>query len=98
MPGSTARAIASHRPDTPIFAFTDDEPAVGRIALTWGVEPVAIPFQQHTDDGIRAVHRELLSRGDYEAGTRVVVTAGLPLPAMGRTNMIHVTALGEDWV
>ena len=96
--GSTARAIASHRPDVPIYAFTDDESALGRIALTWGVEPIAIRFQEHTDDGVRAVHRTLLERGDYEPGTRVVVTAGLPLPAMGRTNMIHVTALGEDWV
>ena len=96
--GSTARAIASHRPDVPIYAFTDDETALGRIALTWGVEPIAIQFQEHTDDGVRTVHQTLLARGDYEPGTRIVVTAGLPLPAMGRTNMIHVSALGEDWV
>ena len=96
--GSTARAIASHRPDVPIFAFTDDEAALGRIALSWGVEPVLIPFQEHTDDGVRTVHRQLLDRGDYEPGTRVVITAGLPLPAMGRTNMVHVSSLGEDWV
>ncbi len=96
--GSTARAIASHRPDVPIFAFTDDETAVGRIALSWGVEPIAIDFQKHTDDGIRTVHQTLLGRGYYEPGDRVVITAGLPLPAMGRTNMVHVTSLGADWV
>ncbi len=96
--GSTARAIASHRPDAPIYAFTDDEAALGRIALSWGVEPIAIDFQRHTDDGIRAVHHALLARGDYEAGARIVVTAGLPLPAMGRTNMVHVSSLGEDWI
>ncbi len=96
--GSTARAISSHRPDVPIFAFTDDETAVGRIALSWGVEPIAIPIQDHTDDGIRTVHQTLLDRGEFETGDRVVVTAGLPLPSMGRTNMVHVTSLGEDWV
>ena len=96
--GSTARAIASHRPDAPIYAFTDDASALGRIALSWGVEPIAIEFQEHTDDGVRAVHRELIGRGLHQPGDRVVVTAGLPLPAMGRTNMIHVTTLGEDWV
>ena len=96
--GSTARAIASHRPDIPIFAFTDDEAAVDRIALSWGVEPILIPFQQHTDDGVRTVHRELVEGGYYERGDRVVVTAGLPLPAMGLTNMVHVTTLGQDWV
>ena len=95
--GSTARAISSHRPDIPIYAFTDDEAAVGRIALSWGVEPVPIPFQEHTDDGVRTVHRVLLADGPFEPGDRVVVTAGLPLPAMGRTNMVHVTSLGQDW-
>ncbi|PAP76719.1 pyruvate kinase [Rubrivirga marina] len=96
--GSTARAIASHRPGVPIYAFTDDEAALGRIALTWGVEPIAIGFQEHTDDGVRTVHQQLLERGDYEPGTRIVITAGLPLPAMGLTNMVHVSSLGEDWV
>ena len=96
--GSTARAIASHRPDIPIFAFTDDPSAVGRIALSWGVEPIAIPYQEHTDDGVRAVHRELLQHDGFSEGDRVVVTAGLPLPAMGLTNMVHVTSLGEGWV
>ncbi len=95
--GSTARAIASHRPDIPIFAFTDDESAVGRIMLSWGVEPVAIQFQEHTDDGIRTVHRVLLEGGHFQRGDRVVVTAGLPLPAMGMTNMVHVTELGVGW-
>jgi pyruvate kinase len=96
--GSTARAIASHRPGVPIYAFTDDATALGRIALTWGVEPIAIEFQEHTDDGIRTVHQQLLARGDYDPGTRIVITAGLPLPAMGLTNMVHVSSLGEDWV
>ena len=96
--GSTARAIASHRPEVPIYAFTDDETALGRIALSWGVEPIAVPFQEHTDDGVRTIHRVLLAEGRHQQGDRVVVTAGLPLPAMGLTNMIHVTALGEGWV
>ena len=94
--GSTARAIASHRPAVPIYAFTDDGAALGHIALSWGVEPIEIPFQEHTDDGIRTVHQTLLDRGDYLPSTRIIITAGLPLPAMGRTNMVHVSSLGED--
>ena len=96
--GGTARAVASHRPDAPIYAFTDDERSVGRIGLTWGTTPIHIPFQKHTDDGIRSVHEALLGRGLGQPGDRVVVTAGLPLPAMGLTNMVHVTTLGEEWV
>ncbi len=89
--------MASFRPDVPIYAFTDDERAMAHIALTWGTEPVLVPFKRHTDDGIRAIHQALLARPEFQAGDRVVVTAGLPLMAMGLTNMVHVTTLGRDW-
>lgn len=96
--GSTARAIASHRPEIPIFAFTDNERTVGRTTLTWGVKPLYVPFQKHTDSGIRAVHRGLLENEYAQAGDLVVITAGLPLPAMGLTNMVHASTVGQDWV
>ena len=95
--GSTARAVASFRPDVPIFAFTDDRGAMAPIALSWGTEPIHVPFKRHTDDGIQAVHEHLLARPEFQPGDRVVVTAGLPLMAMGLTNMVHVTTLGRDW-
>ena len=95
--GSTARAVASFRPEVPLFAFTDEPRAMAPIALSWGTEPVLVPFKEHTDDGIRAIHRALLQRDGFEPGDRVVVTAGLPLMAMGLTNMVHVTTLGRDW-
>ena len=95
--GGTAREIASHRPDMPIYAFTDSEKTVGRMGLTWGTEAVKIPFQEHTDDGIRTIHRRMVAEGLGAPGDHVVVTAGLPLVAVGKTNMVHVTTLGEDW-
>ncbi|MEL6614734.1 MAG: pyruvate kinase [Bacteroidota bacterium] len=95
--GSTAREIASHRPDVPIYAFTDNENTVGRMGLTWGTEPIKIPFQEHTDDGIRTIHKRMIQEGLGQPGEHVVVTAGLPLVAVGKTNMVHVTTLGEDW-
>jgi len=94
--GATARAVARHRPDVPIYAFTDDPAVVGRTAVVWGSEGIAIPFQEHTDDGIRAVHRELIARGFATVGELIVVTAGLPLPAKGLTNMVHVSTVGEE--
>jgi pyruvate kinase len=95
--GTTARAIARHRPDVPIYAFTDDPGAVRRMALLWGTDAIAIPSQNHTDAGLRAVHHELLERGLVVPGDRLVVTAGLPLPAKGLTNMVHVSIVGEGW-
>jgi pyruvate kinase len=95
--GATARAIARHRPDVPIYAFTDDPRVVGRLTLVWGTEAFAIPFQAHTDAGVRAVHEGLLAARLVEAGERIVLTAGLPLPAKGLTNMVHVSTVGEAW-
>ena len=91
--GGTARALARHRPNVPIYAFTDAEKVVGQMAILWGTEGIAIPFQRHTDDGIRTVHRTLLEKGLARPGDQVVITAGLPLPAKGLTNMVHVSRL-----
>ena len=79
----------------PIYAFTDNSRIVGRLALVWGTEAFAIPVQNHTDDGISAVHLGLLRRGLAAPVDRIVVTAGLPLPTKGLTNMVHVSTLGS---
>lgn len=95
--GTTARAIARHRPDAPIYAFTDEPRAVGKLALLWGTEAFVIPFQAHTDHGIQTIQEGLLSRNLAQLGDQIVVTAGLPLPTKGLTNMVHVSTLGEEW-
>ncbi len=91
--GSTARAIARHRPSVPVFAFTDKQRVVGRLALVWGTRGIGVPFQHHTDDGIGTVRRILTERGVAKPGDRIIITAGLPLPAKGLTNMVHVSQL-----
>jgi pyruvate kinase len=95
--GTTARAIARHRPDVPIYAFTDDPAAVYRMALLWGTDALSIPSQKHTDAGLKTIHKELLARGLVATGDRLVITAGLPLPAKGLTNMVNVSVVGEGW-
>ncbi|MFT5143445.1 MAG: pyruvate kinase [Rhodothermales bacterium] len=89
--GTTARSIARHRPKVPVYAFTDDERVVGQLALSWGTKGFAIPFQTDTDKGISLVHETLLKNNLVRSGDLVVLTAGMPLPARGRTNMVHVT-------
>ena len=92
--GTTARAIARHRPDVPIFAFTDDPGALGRIQLSWGTQAIRVPLQTTTDAGLTSVREGLLAEGHVQPGDRVVVTAGLPLVAVGLTNMVHVMTVG----
>ncbi|GIV57422.1 MAG: pyruvate kinase [Bacteroidetes bacterium] len=91
--GATARAITRHRPRVPVYAFTDDERVVGQLALSWGTKAFAIPFQSDTDEGVSCVHRVLLEHGLARSGDLIVITAGMPLPAKGRTNMVHVSRI-----
>ncbi|GIV59260.1 pyruvate kinase [Rhodocaloribacter litoris] len=91
--GATARAIARHRPRVPVYAFTDDERVVGQLGLTWGTKAFAIPFQRDTDEGVACVHRVLVEHDLARPGDLIVITAGMPLPAKGRTNMVHVSRI-----
>lgn len=89
--GTTARSISRHRPDMPVYAFTNHDKVVKQLAVQWGTKGFSIPFQRDTDRGVKTVHEVLKSRGLVESGDRIVVTAGMPLPTRGRTNMVHVS-------
>ena len=89
--GATARSIARHRPSMPIYAFTDDERVVGQLGVLWGTKAFHIPFQQDTDQGIARVHSILRNYELVDPGDHVVITVGMPLPARGRTNTVHVS-------
>jgi len=89
--GTTARNIARHRPSMPIYAFTDDQRVVCKLGVLWGTKAFHIPFQQDTDQGIARVHSVLREHNLVDPGRLVVITAGMPLPARGRTNMVHVS-------
>lgn len=93
--GATARSIARHRPSMPLYAFTDNHRVVGRLGVLWGTEAFHIPFQDDTDRGIALVHRVLQEHHLVDPGDLVVMTAGMPLPARGRTNMVHVSRIKE---
>jgi pyruvate kinase len=91
--GTTARTLARHRPSMPVYAFTDDATVVRQLGLVWGTKAFAIPFQRDTDQGVSTVHRILGERGLVAPGDFIVITAGMPLPSKGRTNMIHVSQI-----
>ncbi len=91
--GATARSIARHRPRMPIYAFTDEPCVVGQLGILWGTTAFTIPFQHDTDEGVRVVQQSLLSNGLVRRGDLIVVTAGMPLPRKGRTNMILVSRI-----
>ena len=89
--GATARSIARHRPRMPVYAFTDEPHIVGQMGILWGTKGFSVPFQHDTDAGVGVVHQTLLRHGLVRSGDIIVVTAGMPLPRKGRTNMVHVS-------
>ncbi len=89
--GTTTRSIARHRPSVPVYAFTDIEKVVRQMQVLWGTRAFQIPFQRDTDQGVKTVLDMLREHGLIESGNRVVMTAGMPLPEKGSTNMVHVT-------
>lgn len=91
--GATARSIARHRPNVPVYAFTDDERVVRQLGLLWGTKAFSIPFQHDTDEGVNLVHRILTEKKLVKKDDLIVITAGMPLPAKGRTNMVHVSRI-----
>jgi len=91
--GATARAIARHRPRMPVYAFTDEPRVVGQLGVLWGTKAFSLPFQDDTDAGVSLVHQILSENGLARSGDVVIITAGMPLPQKGHTNMVHVSRL-----
>ena len=93
--GASARRLASHRPDTPLHAFTTEPAVRSQLALSWGVETFVVPSVGSTDEMVAQVDRSMLELGRGEKGDSVVVVAGTPPGVPGSTNTIRVHRLGE---
>lgn len=88
--GSTARRIARHRPRQPILALSPNEATVRRLALTWGVSPLLVPYMESVDEMVRVC----LEVARPRLKGVVVIVAGTPLEQPGTTNLIQVERVG----
>ena len=88
--GFTARVVSSRRPPVPIVAVTDSEKVRRQLALVWGVLPVVCQGGSSYEEMWRLGRAEILKLGIATAGSRVVVTAGMPFHVQGTTNMVRI--------
>jgi pyruvate kinase len=92
--GLTARLVSAARPGVPIFAFSPDQGARGRLTLFHGVVPLPIEPPEDTDAMIDSMDRGLRDAGLAGPGERVVMVASSPA---GRTHAnllkVHEVAL-----
>ena len=93
--GSTAMAIANHRPASPILATTMSQICYYQLSLLWGTKPVMTPMLTNTDEMIEKSVAAALENGMARNGDILVVTAGVPVGQAGTTNLIKIHHVGD---
>jgi pyruvate kinase len=89
--GTTALAVARHRPDAPIVAVTPTPGVARQLALVWGVRPLVIAFAQDTDTLLDSALAAVREAGLAAPGEQVALTAGRMTRSRGGTDFILVS-------
>jgi pyruvate kinase len=94
--GYTARRVARERPRTPIICATPSELTYTRMALVWGVIPLAVSEFRTIDEMLHVVVRAAADKGLVKLGDRIVIIAGVPFGVTGQTNFMKIHNVGES--
>jgi pyruvate kinase len=94
--GSTARLLSKARIDVPILAFSSDERICRQMSLHYGVIPRCRPVPSDTEHFTSMVDNLILERRWAGQGDIIVLVAGQPIGAAGKTNaiMLHTVSGG----
>ncbi|SHF78236.1 pyruvate kinase [Ornithinibacillus halophilus] len=93
--GHTARMISKYRPKAPIVAVTFSEQVNRQLSLVWGVHAVMGKRALTTDEMLDIAIDRGLSAKLFERGSRVIITAGVPVGESGTTNLMKVHVIGD---
>ncbi|HEX3618401.1 MAG TPA: pyruvate kinase [Solirubrobacteraceae bacterium] len=88
--GRSARLVASHRPNVPIYALSPGRETVRRCGLIWGVRAASIRRHEVTEALIADAARRVVELGWVKPGQRVAITAGLPSGRPGTTSLLQI--------
>ena len=91
--GYTAFELASYRPKSPVFIFTDNHQLLNTFSLVWGVRAFFYDKFSTTDETILDVNGLLKEMGFVKSQDIVVNTASMPLHSRSRTNTIKVSKI-----
>lgn len=90
--GKSAKMVSKFRPSVPVIALVPSEDVARSLSLSWGVYPIVMQLDLHTEE-LYAKAAELAQRVcDLEKGQHVVITAGLP-KGFGHTNTMHIRTI-----
>lgn len=93
--GYTAGALARYRPKVRITAFTNKETTCRKCALLWGVSPVLTRDFDEIEGLVAEVEEKLIHYQAAEVGDTILIVAGTPLAAGGRTNLLKLHTIGD---
>ncbi|GAB3065156.1 pyruvate kinase [Virgibacillus ainsalahensis] len=93
--GHTARMISKYRPHAPIVAVTYSDHVNRQLSLVWGVHAVTGERANSTDEMLEVAVDRGLSTKLFERGSRVIITAGVPVGESGTTNIMKVHVIGD---
>lgn len=93
--GFTARMISKYRPKAPIIAVTFSDTIVRQLSLAWGIHALVGPKATSTDEMLDIAIERSLSTNIFTRGSRVVITAGVPIGESGTTNLMKVHVIGD---
>lgn len=93
--GHTARMISKYRPKVPIVAVTFSKTVYRQLTLVWGVYAVMGKQVLSTDEMLEVAIDSALSTNLCDRGSRVIITAGVPVGESGTTNLMKVHVIGD---
>lgn len=93
--GHSARMVAKYRPKAPIIAVTFSEYVCRRLTLVWGVNPVLSEQAYTTDELLDVSVHKAQDTNIFSQGSKVLITAGVPVGVSGTTNMMKVHVIGN---
>lgn len=90
MSGFTAEAISRFKPQCPIIGCSTRQRVSRQLNLLWGVSPLCIREENTAEELFTNAISEAKKSGYVKRGDVVVITAGVPLGIVGKTNMLRV--------
>ena len=89
--GYTAFRISSHRPETDIFAFTNNKILLQYLSLVWGVKVFYLQTVEHMEEAIQESIKILKEKDLLTEGDCVIHVGSSPLNERGKTNILKVS-------
>lgn len=91
--GTSARKIASYRPQSNLFVFSENTKLLRSLALLWGVRTFYYSNYVSTDQTISDTKDILIKAGLVKSGDILIHTASMPIEHRGRANALKISQI-----